>query len=99
MKIIAEYVYSIDEELESAKAYAEKHLYAKSMDKYPDTDYYLTMAKHELQHVDFLHEMAVAEVKRLSEVYKPTSEMQKVWDESHAHYVEQSAWIKQMLAM
>lgn len=104
MKYIQDYVDRIDEELKDAKDYAEKYVYSKSLmqyrsGQYPDADYYKTMAMDELRHAEYLHEMSVREITRLREVYKPTTEMQKVWDESHAKYVECAAWIKKMLEM
>lgn len=99
MKIIKDYVDRIDEELKDAKDYAEKYLYAKAINQYPDADYYKSMSVDELHHSEYLHEMVVREIKKLREVYQPTTEMQEVWDKSHARYVEGVAFIKKMLEM
>ena len=47
----------------------------------------------------WIHDVAVAEVEKLKQVYQPPVEMLEKWDEAHKHYVEKSAWIKTMLAM
>lgn len=99
MKIIKDCIDRIDEELQDAKYYAEKYLYTKAMNQYPDADYYKTMSVDELRHSEYLHELVVREIKRLREVYQPTTEMQEVWDKSHARYVEGAAFIKRMLEM
>ena len=52
-----------------------------------------------LETSEYLHEMVVREIKKLREVYQPTTEMQEVWDKSHARYVEGVAFIKKMLEM
>lgn len=56
-------------------------------------------ASDELKHALWIHDIAVAEIEKLKQVYKPPVEMQEKWDESHKHYVEKAAWIKTMLAM
>lgn len=56
-------------------------------------------ASDEMKHAMWIHDVAVAEVEKLKQVYQPPVEMQEKWDESHKHYVEKAAWIKTMLAM
>lgn len=99
MKIIAEYVDRIDDELQDAKDYAEKYLYQKSLGNSKEANYYREMASDELQHSDYLHDMATTEIRRLKEVYKPTQAMQETWDKSHVRYVEIASWVRKMLEM
>lgn len=89
----------IDEEIESAKEYAEMALDKKASG---DSEWYSRfkeMANHELLHSDYMHQYATEYIEMLKRVYKPTTEMQTAWDESHNRYVERVAWIKQMLSM
>ena len=51
------------------------------------------------KHALWIHDVAIAEIEKLNQVYKPPVEMQEKWDESHKHCVEKSAWIKTTLAM
>lgn len=90
---------NIDEELCGAKDYAEKYVEAKAKGDSTWANRYKEMANDELKHATYIHDKAVAEITELEKVFKPTVEMQKSWDESHAHYVEKVAWIKQMLTM
>ena len=53
----------------------------------------------ELKHALWIHDVAVAEVEKLKQVYQPPVEMLEKWEEAHKHYVEKAAWIKTMLAM
>lgn len=57
------------------------------------------MAKDELKHADYLHELAVNEINKLSSVYTPPTEMMEKWDMDHKKYVEKAAWVKQMLQL
>lgn len=100
MKHIQEYVLAIDEELEGAKEYAEKALYWKYEGNTAKYKSYNEMANDELKHVNLLHTMAVEDVAKLKEKgYNPTERMQAMWDKSHKDYVEQTAFIRQMLTM
>ena len=51
------------------------------------------------KHALWIHDVAVAEVEKLKQVYQPPVEMLDKWEEAHKHYVENAAWIKTMLAM
>lgn len=99
MKYIADFVYDIKEELEGAKDYAEKSVYYKSQGNANRAKIYNEMATQELQHSKYLHDMVTEEINKIKEVYKPTNEMMKMWEEAHAEYVENFSWVKQMLAM
>ena len=57
------------------------------------------MANDELKHATYIHDKAIEDINEINKVFKPTVDMQKKWDESHAKYVEKTAWIKQMLMM
>lgn len=99
MKIIAEYVDHIDDELEGAKDAAERYLYAKSLGDSKTANLYYEIAQDELKHSTYYHEMAVQEIKRIKDVFKPTEAMQDAWDKSHVRYVEIAAWVRKMLEM
>lgn len=99
MRSIKAYVEHIDEELEGAKDYAEKYVEAKAKGNMNMANKYKEMATDELRHAGYVHEFAVNEIENISKVYTPPIEMQKKWEESHKEYVEQAAWIRQMLSM
>lgn len=98
MKHIAKYVEQIKEELDGATDYAERYVYQKSLGD-PSARKWQEFAQDELKHAMGIHDMAVAEVKRLEGVYEPTVEMREAWEKSHKEYVEQTAKVKMMLAM
>lgn len=89
----------IEEEICGAKDYAEKYVECKAKDNVQWANRYKEMANDELKHADYLHEKAIQEIEELSKVFKPTEEMEESWNKTHRQYVEQVAWIKQMLAM
>lgn len=99
MRAIKNYVEAIDEELESAKEYAEKYVEHKAKNDMQTASRYKEMANDELKHANYIHEWAVKEIQDLSKVYTAPVEMQEAWEKSHKVYVETVAWIKQMLAM
>lgn len=99
MKVIADIVKVIDEEIEGAKNYAESYIEHKVGG---DTEWaakYKEMASDELKHAMYLHELAVTKIKSFESMYPVPTEMQERWDKSHKQYVEKTAWIKQMMSM
>ena len=99
MRSIKKFVDAIDEELESAKEYAEKYVEHKAKNDMQTATRYKEMANDELKHANYIHEWAVKEIQDLSKVYTAPVEMQEAWEKSHKVYVETVAWIKQMLNM
>lgn len=99
MRIIKQYVEAIDDELEGAKKYAEKYVECKAKDDMHSANRYKEMANDELKHAAYEHEWAVKEIEELSKVYTAPAEMMEKWEHAHKNYVEQVAWIRQMLAM
>lgn len=97
MKMIAEIVEDIHEELDSAEHYAKKATQYKGMDeRFSST--YSTMASQELSHVDTLHEQAVRLIQaQKSEGKEVPSGMQAVWDWEHNHMMDRVARIKVLL--
>lgn len=89
----------IQDELESAKNYAEKAIEYNA--KRDSTHYkmYYEMANDELKHRSNLHGVAVEEINTLSKVYTPPEEMLKKWECCHKSYVEKARWIKKMLEL
>lgn len=104
MTRIKNLVDQIREELSSAKEYAEDYLTFKAKgdqtEKYPEwAARYKEMSTDELKHALYLHDRAVAEIEELRKVMTPPEEMLEKWDHAHRHYIEQAAWVRQMLAM
>ena len=89
----------IMDELNSAKEYAEDYLTYKAKDNIAWANRYKEMATYELKHADYIHERAVEEIEELRRVYTPPQEMLEKWDSDHKRYIEQAAWIRQMLTM
>ena len=99
MRTIKKYVDMIDEEIESAKEYAEKYVECKAKGDMNRANRYKEMANDELKHSSYIHEWAVKEIEEISKVYTAPVEMMEKWDKAHKEYVEKVAWIKQMLSM
>lgn len=99
MKFIKGYVSAVEEEIEGAKNYAEKYVECKAKGDMAKANRYKEMANDELKHAMYQHEWAVMAIDELSKIYTPPVEMQEKWDRAHKVYVEQVAWVKQMLAM
>lgn len=100
MKYIQDYVLEIDEELENAKEYAEKAIYWKYENNMTRYKYYAEMSNDELKHTKMLHDMATDDINKMKEQgYKAPERMQEIWNKSHADYVENTAWIRQILAL
>ena len=99
MKAIKKYVEQIEEEIEGAKEYAEKYVECKAADNIQSATRYKEMANDELKHAMYIHEWAVKKIEEISKIYTAPEGMMEVWEKAHKHYVEQVAWIRQMLAM
>lgn len=89
----------ISEELCSAKEYAEESLSYKAKGDTGWANRYKEMALDELKHAGYIHERVTTEIETLKRVYTPPTEMMEKWEMDHKKYVEQTAWIKQMLAL
>lgn len=98
MKIIADLVDTIEEELEGAKDYSEKYLELKAENN-PFASKFKGLADDELRHAMVIHEYAASKIDELSRVYTPPVEMQETWDKAHKKYIEKVAWIRQILSM
>lgn len=97
MKMIAEIVEDIREELEGAEHYAKKATQYKGTDDRLSS-MYATMAAQELSHVDTLHEQAVRLIQaQRSEGKEVPAGMQAVWDWEHSHLMDRVARIKVLL--
>lgn len=99
MKVIAELVEKIDEELEGAKMYAEKYVEEKAENNNEWSNSFRTMAENELEHAMKMHSYAVQKIEKLKTVYQPSQEMLDKWEVAHKSYVDRVARIKQILTM
>lgn len=99
MRMIKNLIEQLDEEIESAKDYAEKYVELKAKNNMPRANKYKEMANDELKHCNYIHEMTVQEIEELKKVYTAPADMQEKWEKSHKEYVEKVAWIKQMLTL
>ena len=89
----------IEEEICGAKDYAEKYVECKAKGDTAWANRYKEMANDELKHAGYLHDRAVKDIEEISKVFTLTEEMEEKWEKCHKKYVEQTAWIRQMLAM
>lgn len=99
MRAIKKFVDAIEEEIKSAKEYAEEYVEYKAKGDMQVANRYKEMANDELKHANYEHEWAVKEIENVSKVYTAPVEMQEAWNKAHKEYVEKVAWIKQMLAL
>ena len=99
MRTIKKYVDHIQEEIEGAKEYAEQYVEYKAKSNMHKANKYRDMANDELNHAMNIHEFAVKEIEEISKVYTPPVEMLEKWELAHKKYVEEVAWIKQMLSL
>lgn len=102
MKYIKKMVDEINDEIHSAKKYAERAVELKAkgdQTSLNNSSKYKTIANQELEHAMFIHELTVKEIERLRGIYTPPQDMLDKWNKSHEEYVEKVAWIKQMLNM
>ena len=89
----------IKEELEGARAYAECYVDFKVQGNSVLANRYKEMANDELKHASYLHEQAVSEIGRISQIITAPERMEAKWKSCHDKYVQRTAWIRQMLAM
>ena len=89
----------IEEEICGAKEYAEKDVECKAKCNMQWSNRYKEMANDELKHAGYLHDKVTQDIEEISKVFKPTEEMEEKWEKCHKRYVEQTAWIKQMLML
>lgn len=99
MKKIKELIGHLDEELEGAKEYAEKYVDSKVMDDMSKANKYKQMANDELNHAMYIHGFIVDEIKSMEGKVEPPVEMMEKWEKEHKEYIEEMAFIKQILAM
>ncbi len=99
MRTIKKYVHRIEEELEDAKEYAEDYVEQKVKGNMAMANKYKEMSNDELKHAGYIHEFAVKEIEDISKVYTAPVEMMEKWEKEHKTFIEQTAWIRQMLAM
>jgi hypothetical protein len=97
--MIKKFVEAIEDEVHGAKEYAEHYVEAKAKGDMSTANRYKEMANDELKHANYEHEWAVKAIDEVSKVYTAPAEMEEAWKAAHKKYVEEVAWIKQMLAM
>ena len=100
MQYIKEMVDQIEDEVKSAKNYAEKYLRLKAAGNTTLASKYKTMAEDEIRHAMVIHGEATEEVEKLSKVYpNPPTEMMDKWEHEHKEAIEKIAWVKHMLTL
>lgn len=99
MRIIKKLVNRIDDELHSAKNYAEKYVEYKSKGDMNCANKYKEMAQDEIKHAMYFHDFVVSKIQDISKTITPPTEMEKKWEYDHKDYIERVAYIKQILTM
>lgn len=99
MTRIKNMVDQINEEVCSAKDYAEEFITYKAKGNSQWATRYKEMAQDELKHAMYLHEKVTLEIEELQKVYTPPADMMEKWDNDHKKYIEKVAWVKQMLTL
>lgn len=97
MKILAEMVESIREELDDAEHYAKRAAQYKGTDDRVSS-MYATMSSQELSHADMLHEQVVRLIQAQKETgHEPPAGMQHVWEWEHGRMIDRVAHVKVLL--
>lgn len=99
MTKIKKYVEQIKEELDGAKGYAENYVEQKVKGNTPMANKYKEMANDELKHAGYLHELVTTEIAEIQKTIKPPENMVQRWEAAHVEYVDNAAWVKQMLTL
>jgi len=99
MRKILEYLDKVDDELCDAKNYAESYLQFRVEGDQEWADKFKAMSEEELNHALSIQELSVQRINKIKSVYTPPTEIEETWHKSHARYLEEVAWIKQMLSM
>lgn len=97
MRKIMEYFDQIDEELYSAKEYAEKYIEMKSIGNNTWADRFKEMSNDKIKAIEWLHELTICEIDKIKKVYTPPFGMKENWDKGLKMCSEKIALIKQML--
>lgn len=99
MRKILDYLDHINDELSNAKECAENYLQLNVEGNQEWAIKYKTMAEEKIQHASNFHELATINMEKMKAAYTLPMAMLEVWDKANSKYVEQTAWIMQMLAM
>lgn len=96
MKMIADIIEMINDELDGAEEYAE--MANKLKDDHPEhAKVYYDMSLDEMTHMNNLHKMVVDEIdKYRRELGDPPASMKAVYDWEHKKYIERAAEVKAM---
>lgn len=99
MKLIADIVKDIREELEGAEHYAKLATEYKD-ENHSLADTYATMASQEINHVDMLHVQVVKIIQAYRDEHgAPPEAMMAVWNWEHDGMVDKTARVKVLLDM
>lgn len=99
MRKILEFIDKIDDELCSAKDYAEAYVQFKVEGNQIWSMKFKSMSEDNLAHASTIHELAILNLDKIKAACNMPTAMQEIWDKAHSKYVDQVAWIKQMLEM
>lgn len=99
MRKIKKLVHTLNHELESAENYGEKYIECKSEGDSSLAQKFREVAAQELAHADFVHEILVKEIDKITAVYTAPADMREKWKLAHNSYIEKENRIKALLNM
>lgn len=98
MKIIDRYIDHMCEEVEGAMDYAEKYIEYKAKGEMSKASRFREMANDEIGHGNSIRDMAIDDIKKISEVTQLPAAEEEKWDAALKRYSEKTALVKVMLS-
>lgn len=98
MKVITDLIDLLDNELESAKEYAERFIMLKANND-DLAEKFKTMAEDELHHSSIIYAYTIRELDRVEAVFTLSAMLSEIWEKKRKKYIEESAFIKQMISL
>ena len=99
MKILDEMIEELEEEVEGARAYAEKYIECKALNNMARAAKYKEMAQDELKHAGFVRGFAMEDADGIKRVHNLTEEESNHWQHAHKKINDEIAMIHHLLSM
>ena len=100
MRKIKEIIEKLDSEIKDAKEKADEYAEFRLAGDSQEASASKQAAMDELKHADLYHSRAVKEIQKISQTFQnPPQKMLDKWNRAHHEYIDQVAFIKQILSM
>lgn len=99
MRLVLDYLDRMENELEDAKEFAESFLQYKAENKIDLAEKYKEMSEDELKHASYIRDISIKKFDELKSCYIPPVKLEEIWSKKQIKFIEDTAWIKQMLSM